>query len=180
MAKQHEPCGSRGCRGGDNGKAQLFSTDLAISFSVVIVVIVICSLLWTYAIERKALYHEVDEVRQISRDVSNALLLTPGTPSTWTNVSGAQAIGLVSEPYILDSAKIAALQNASLNDTLFALGIIGPGFGTNLTVATWAGTRFDTQYSMGSESANATDIAIQRRYALLNGSWALLTLKVWR
>jgi hypothetical protein len=164
----------------DKRKAQLFSTDLAISFSVVIVVIIITSLLWTYALERKALYHEIDEMRQLSRDVSNALLLTPGTPPDWTDAATAQSIGLTNEPYVLDSAKITRLANAQQNDTLNALGIIGPGYGMNLTIAMWTGAQYTTYYSMGSERANATDISIARRHALLNGSWALVTLKVWR
>jgi hypothetical protein len=44
----------------------------------------------------------------------------------------------------------------------------------------WTGAQYTTYYSMGSERANATDISIARRHALLNGSWALVTLKVWR
>jgi hypothetical protein len=161
-------------------KAQLFTTDLSISFSVVVIVIILTTLLWIYSLERKAIYRSQSELQQISRDVAYTLVDTPGYPESWTDVSTASAIGLSSGNHEIDPVKLAALSSASYDDSLDALGIIGSGYGFHIDVDVYGGSAFTPTYSFGGNSSAANVVVVHQRYALLNHSWTRLTLKVWQ
>ncbi len=160
------------------GKAQIFSLDIVIGFTVVVFVIAASSLLWVYSYERNALYDKQSIIHETVRDVSSSLVVNTGHPANWSDVNSASAIGIASEPWILDGRKIDHLIAADYNDSKNALGL-GETTGFSIVVGSWNGTGFGQKYSVGLNSTNATVVAVQQRFALLNGSWARVTVKLW-
>jgi hypothetical protein len=112
--------------------------------------------------------------------VAYALVDTAGSPDSWTDVRNATSIGLSSGKHELDPFKVVALSKASYNDSMRALGIIGPGYGFHIDIDMYDGSSFKQVYSFGGNSSAAKTIAVHQRYALLNKTWARMTLKVWQ
>ena len=163
-----------------NRKGQIFTTDLLISFSVVVLAILLATMMWDYTVERKAAYRAQVDTQQVCRDVAYALVDTNGYPYDWQNASNANAVGFAPYKQTLDSNRIAALARAPYNDTLRVLGVIGPGYGMRISVERYNSAGFTTVYDFGGDSNGASTIAVHQRYTLLNGSWARLTVKVWQ
>lgn len=161
-------------------RAQLFSSDLAISFSVVLLVIILTTSLWIFALERKHVFLRESEIHQIARDVSFLLVESPGHPSGWTDINTTDSIGLASTVHTIDPVKLGALLASPYNETLRRMGVIGPGYGMRLRIDSFNGTGFAPYAYWGLEGVNTSVTAIQQRYALLEGNWVRLTVKVWQ
>lgn len=96
-----------------------------------------------------------------------------------------KSAGLTIDNYlVLDENKIQRL------DALYpqkygiykkTLGILGPNYEFQLMIKVWNGTGYDTQYEVGpNPGPNVLDIVRADRFALLNGEWANVVLKVWK
>jgi hypothetical protein len=120
----------------------------------------------------------------LARDVSSILVSSEGDPSNWNvlefNETNVRAIGLVSEPWLLDKDKIVALYNADYNISKKILGILGPNYNYEIMISKWNNTAYSLEYQIGEPVGNAEFVIVNSRYALLDGNWAKVNLKIWK
>lgn len=96
-----------------------------------------------------------------------------------------KSAGLTINNYlVLDENKIQRLDvlNPQKYSTIKRiLGILGPDYEFQLIIKVWNGTSYNTEYETGSTpGSSVTDIVRTDRFALLNGNWANVVLKIWK
>jgi len=118
-----------------------------------------------------------------SRRALQTLLTTSGSPSNWTreeNVSRIFSIGIASSRFVVDSRKLARLEE--LNSTNYSLiksllGISKPGYEFELSVKYQNGT---TAPLAGLKKTDSNKTAsISNSFAVLKGESALISLNLW-
>jgi hypothetical protein len=108
-------------------KAQVWSMDFAISFTMFFLAVILIIFAWDYTVSQN--YSEVifSEIENTALSVSDVLIRTQGFPTDWTPET-VETIGLVSKENVINETKIANLINlskyyADYNFTKTMLGI---------------------------------------------------------
>ncbi len=163
--------------------AQLFSIDLVfamLAFSALIGAFLLINSKVTSRIEEASIENSLSAD---SRRALQTLLTTGGSPSNWTleeNVSRIFSIGMASSRFLVDSGKLARLEelNSSNYSTIKSLlGISKPGYEFELSVKYANGTTAPIAGLRKTDSNKPSSIS--NSFAVLDGESALISLNLW-
>lgn len=177
-------------------KGQIFSLDMIFAVLTFISIIVIVGILWDYGEEKISQNEKRKDVELIADNIASVLVETAGKPVAWSLFSGNDfnennifSLGLSANNTRgldfagnnnLDGRKIAILDNSSYyNTTKRIYGLLGPNYNFYLIISKYNGTAYNTTYTIGEIPENATNIVVKNRYALVDGLWAKIQLKIW-
>lgn len=90
----------------------MFTSDLAASAFVFLLIVNISLLTWNLAYSNQTAFNEERDLRERVVRVSDLLVRTPGYPSNWT-AETVDVIGLVSIDHVLDNRKLLQFRNMS-------------------------------------------------------------------
>jgi hypothetical protein len=172
------------------GKAgQMFSADMLLA--IIIFVMILVAVIWLGDfLNEKIRYDENRRMMGISAGYAmSSLVETPGSPDDWENLSAANfnetnvaSLGLAEVGYggwQLDPAKVArlsALGSSKYSELRDILGLRGAGYEYYLTIAQSAGPAV----AIGIQpEANATNIIVASRGAVINSGYANVSLFLW-
>lgn len=175
----------------ENRSGQLFSADLMIA--IILFILILVSIIWVGDfLNAKIKSREDSRVMGIMADYAiSSLVETTGQPANWQNLSNTSfnesfvsSLGLAvssTQPWVLDLSKADRLSqlNASKYDTLKRiLGLRGADYEFLFTIQQKdrpAGIQIGLQ-----PDTDAQNIIILTRQALMNNSYANLTLTMWQ
>ena len=163
-------------------KAQIFSTDLMISASIFIsLIIILISTFYFYSIRiRDNVKNEDLYIKTIQ--ISDILLKTAGIPSDWeTNSNNTKNIGLIDSDRIFSTSKIREFVNLSINTTKEKLNIEGYNFYFSLKDSNGALYNLTNSFSETGikPSLNAKWIIIIKRIGIYGGQKAYAEFILW-
>lgn len=160
--------------------------DMIIAFAAIVGILLSVFLLWNHTTERIATHRTSTELRQFAKDVSNELLMSPGSPTNWSagtyplNVTQIGSIGFAHEPWVLNTQRMDGFRSMNYSQRKQILGILGPGYEFDVKVAYYNGTSSSQIWSAGANMTDPSFVAVQERMALYNRSWVTLTVRVWQ
>jgi len=166
-------------------RAQVFSLDLVIAFLVFIGILLSSFVIGDYTTENLEQREIRTELELASIYALSALIETPGVPANWSSdPSNLTSLGISKNnsysltfdgPWVIDEKKIFSLNESNYNQTKSSLGLDAYNF--SVTLNTYNGSEYTFNYSLGA-NVSGDEVLQLRRYALLNGDWAEVILKV--
>jgi hypothetical protein len=130
-------------------------------------------------------WEEIDESGFNEENIYCLGLARSYSPSNQAIRRIGKSAGLTINNYlVLDESKIQRLIELSpqkYSTYKRILGILGPNYEFQLMVKAWNGTSYNTQYEVGATPGSGVrNIVRADRFALLNGTWADVMIKVWK
>ena len=161
-------------------RAQLWSSDLAVSVLIFFSAFAVIMFSWNYVIVQNAEQAGVREMEVLALAISDQIIRIPGLPENW-NSSNIDVLGLASEENILDDSKIEEFLGL---DYQRAKGLLGIGiYEFQLQVKhlnnSIAQTLLGTEISYGLTPSDARVIVPVERYTMLNNGIVKLDLILW-
>lgn len=120
-----------------NSKGQLSTLDLVAS--MLLFMVVVSMSLWAQGETNNTLwnYEDLQAYRDKALDITDILLKTGGTPSDWESLlnltENVTALGLVSEPSVLDTQKLARFSDIPYAVSKRLLGLAKEGYYIEIT-----------------------------------------------
>lgn len=188
-------------------KAQIFSLDLIIAVIIFILILVSIAWAWDYSREKIISSEKKNDMLLVANNVLSVLVETEGNPANWSsfsvddfNESNILSIGLAKSLATddttiknsaralsyngvcnLDISKITILDNFDSQKYSTYKKILGINpYDFELSINMWNGANYSTSNIMGLYPDNSENIIHADRFALLNGTWSKISLKVWQ
>ena len=166
-------------------RAQIFSLDIFIAVGIFILIILSTMTVWEYSREKISVNEMRNDMEIIARNSLSVLVETRGNPSNWSsyvfNESNINSLGLADGFLVLNQTKISSLVLGNYQAAKRILGILGPNYEFRLNLAVWNGNAYADTYSIGLiPNSSASEVVRVERFALLNGTWAKVTMKLWK
>ena len=173
-------------------KTQIFSLDFLVAVIAFAAILTASAVVWDYTAGKTDSTEKRNEIELAAMNVLSVLIETQGNPSNWSrlpvqnfNSSNVFSLGLAKNithgldfdgSWIIDREKLVYINSSAYNIAKNILGLAGYEF--NLTLRTYNGTGFVSNYSVSGDLGNASNIARYTRYAMIDGKKAEISLKV--
>lgn len=157
-------------------KAQLWSTDFALSAVIFFLALGIMVFAWNYTTIQAQESLLVSDLENSAILVSDFLARDPGYPQDW-NTSNVQVIGLASSENILNPGKIQSFLNMSYSKAKILLSIGDYEFHFEVL---YMNSTLINGLSFGSQPTNAEAVVPIERPVLYQGSPARMKLIIWK
>ncbi len=151
--------------------------------ALLLFLVIILTVLWLWGLSRTNVtdYRETDARQERLLAVSSMLVGTGGQPPDWhlqgsIDRDNVDALGLASDPHILDRNKLEALEAADYQDLREILGLGDEEFNVSV-IENWSGDA-RVLYSAG-RTVESGEVRVFRRYALLNDTRVELRLEAY-
>lgn len=153
-------------------KAQI-QFDYMVAFFLFLIVIFFSALIALQPISKSDENLKETKILETSNRLSELLIKTKGLPEDWENdPNNVERIGLASEPWVLNSNKITALNSLNYSKVREALGIE--------TYQMLLIIRSDTtSITIGNKPNMKDSISTIKRYTVLDGNITTVIISIW-
>ena len=170
---------NRGNRGGQKQKGQIFTVDLIMAATIFLFVLTLTIIYSNQVANRAYYWDKTNEREHAALLASRTLVLSPGEPSNWEQLSveDASSIGLASSRNVIDSRKLqrfAGLNQGNYSDAKALLGL--SKYDVRVTIS---GLNRQLLESFGLEPDANKETSSLTRVALYNGEAVLVKVKVF-
>lgn len=160
-------------------RGQLWSLDLAASVFIFLVVLVALLFAWSQVNEESQLQVRLRRMESKALDMSDALIMTPGSPADWS-LADVEVIGLSQEEGMLNASKVLSFIGMEYEQAKLKLGAGIYEFYFRLRDENNQTLQIDGMPAeAGSYPSDAELVVPAERYVVVDGTPATMEFMLW-